>query len=54
MHITECKEIIKLRKEYKKPPEYSKLFNGSVKTQLEIAKDFTENMKIKENLNKKK
>ena len=54
MHITECKEIIKLRKEYKKPPEYSKFFNGSVKTQLEIAKDFTENMKIKENLNKKK
>ena len=54
MHITECKEIIKWREEYRKPPEYSKLFDGTVKAQLDIAKDFKENMKIKENLSKKK
>ena len=40
LHITECKEIVKFRKEYRKQPEYSKLFDGSVKTQLDIAKDF--------------
>ena len=54
MHITECKELVKIRKEYRKPPEYSKLFDGSVKTQLDIAKDFKENMKIKDSLSKKK
>ena len=54
LHITECKEIVKLRKEYRQPPEYIKLFDGSVKTQLDIAKDFKENMKIKDSLSKKK
>ena len=54
LHITECKEIVKLRKEYRQPPEYSKLFDGSVKTQLDIAKHFKENMKIKDSLSKKK
>ena len=54
MHITECKELIKLRKEYLKPQEYSKLFDGSVKNQLNIAKIVTENMKIKNSLSKKK
>jgi uncharacterized protein YnzC (UPF0291/DUF896 family) len=54
MHITECKELIKLRKEYLKPPEYGKLFDGSVKNQLNIVKIFTENMKIKNYLSKNK
>ena len=34
-------------------PEYDELFKGNVKKQLEIAKAFLENMKIKEDLNKK-
>ena len=36
-----------------KIPEYDELFKGNVREQLEIAKAFLENMKIKEDLNKK-
>ena len=34
-------------------PEYGEIFKGNVKKQLEIAKSFLENMKIKEDLKKK-
>jgi hypothetical protein len=50
----ECKEIVKFRKNYTKPPNYNKLFDGNVKEQLEISKDFLENMKIKKDLSEEK
>jgi hypothetical protein len=53
-HIMECKEIVKFRQNYTKPPNYNKLFDGNVKEQLEISKDFLENMKIKKDLSKEK
>ena len=53
-HIMECKEIVKFRKNYKKPPNYNKLFDGNFKEQLEISKDFLENMKIKKDLSEEK
>ena len=46
-HIMECMEILKLRKSFTKPPEYNKLFDGNLESQLEISKHFLENMKIK-------
>ena len=49
----ECTEILKLRKSYTKPPDYNKLFNGNLESQLEMSKHFLENMKIKEKLSKK-
>ena len=52
-HMLECKEIMKKIKVEVKIPEYDELFKGNVREQLEIAKAFLENMKIKEDLNKK-
>ena len=52
-HMLECKEIMKKIKVEVKIPEYDELFKGNVRKQLEIAKAFLENMKIKEDLNKK-
>ena len=39
-HIMECKELVKLKKNVTKPPDYKDLFEGNVKNQLEIAKHF--------------
>ena len=50
----ECREIVKLRNNYKKPPEYNKLFDGNITDQLEISKEFLENTKIKKDLSEDK
>ena len=42
-----------MNNEYEKIPEYEKLFTGSVKDQLIIAKVFQQNMKILENIKDK-
>ena len=47
--MIECTEIFKHKKTNIKPPDYDDLFKGNLKKQLEIAKTFLENMKIKEN-----
>ena len=46
-HILNCKEIISLKKNNEKPPEYEKLFEHNMKNQVEIAKHFIENIKIR-------
>ena len=51
-HILECKEIKKKIKVKIELPEYSELYKGNIRKQLEIAKAFLENMKIKEDLMK--
>ena len=48
--MIECREILKHKKTNINPPDYDDLSNGNLKNQLEIAKIFIENMKIKENL----
>ena len=53
-HIMECREIVKLRNNYKKSPEYNKLFDGNITDKLEISKKFLENMKIKKDLSEDK
>ena len=52
-HVLECKEIMKQMKDKVEIPEFGEIFKGNVKKQLEIAKSFLENMKIKEDLKKK-
>ena len=53
-HIMECKELEKLKNNDTETPEYEKLFDGSEKVQLEIAKHFIENMNIRKSLLKNK
>ena len=53
-HIMECKELEKLKNDDTETPEYEKLFDGSKKEQLEIAKHFIENMNIRKSLLKNK
>jgi hypothetical protein len=50
----ECKELEKLKNKDTELPEYEKLFDGSEKVQLEIAKHFIENMNIRKSLLKNK
>jgi len=54
-HILKCSEIIKLNNKLKnsKIPNYTKLFNGKVSAQLEIARIFKQNMKIKQSITEK-
>jgi hypothetical protein len=52
-HMLECKEIMKQIKVKEDIPEYGEIFKGNVRNQLEIAKAFIENMKIKEDFKKK-
>ena len=52
-HIIECTEIWKHKETNIKPPDYDDLFKGNSKYQLEIAKTFIENMKIKEKIKEK-
>ena len=47
-HIMECEELDKFKKKNTKPPEYEKLFDGSVKELQELSQHFIENMSIKE------
>ena len=51
--MIESREILKHQKTNIKPPDYDDLFNGNFKNQLEIAKTFLKNIKIKENLKEK-
>ena len=53
-HILKCQILKNMNKEYEEIPEYEKLFIGSVKDQLIIAKVFKENMKILESIKDKK
>ena len=50
----ECKEIEKMKNKDRESPQYEKLFDGSEKEKLEIAKHFIENMKMRESLLKNK
>ena len=49
-HIIECREILKMKENDGKTPDYENLFGENVKKQVEIAKTFTENLKIKNRL----
>ena len=54
-HVLTCKTILNMHKqeEESETPEYEKLFNGSVKEQVQITKLFTKNMKIIEDIRRK-
>ena len=45
----ECNEIMKIRKTKNQKIEYEMIFKENVRKQVQIAKDFLENMKIKSN-----
>ena len=49
-HILECRILLDMNREYKEIPKYEKLFNGTVKEKVLIARLFKQNMDIKENL----
>ena len=46
-HLYECSEIMKIRNIKNQNIEYEKIFEENVRKQVQIAKDFLENMKIK-------
>jgi hypothetical protein len=46
-HIIECRDILKIKENYGKTPNYENVFGENLKKQVEIAKTFTENSKIK-------
>ena len=48
-HVYECNEIMKIRKIKNQKIEYEMIFKENVRKQVQIAKDFLENMKIKSN-----
>ena len=54
-HVLNCKKILSMHKEEEEieTPVYEKLFNGSVKEQMQIVKLFSKNMKIIENMRRK-
>ena len=54
--VLTCKTILSMHKqeEESETPEYEKLFNGSVKEQVQITKLITKNMKIIEDIRRKK
>ena len=50
-HIMKCKKILEIRENNnKKVLDYEKIFGENVKSQIEIAKYFEENLKIKNKL----
>ena len=49
-HILKCKGLTNMKKEENVIPNYENLFYGKMSEQLEIAKIFNENMKLKEKL----
>ena len=49
-HILKCDEILKNTRRNDKKIEYEELFKENVQNQREIAKMFTENMKVKKQL----
>ena len=49
-HVIECKNLLKLNMEVTNIPKYDKLFEGTVKEQLEIARLFNQNMSIRETM----
>ena len=50
-HAYECMEIMKIRKMEKQKIEYENIFEGNVRKQIQIARDFRENMKILSKVN---
>ena len=54
-HALNCKTILSMNKQEEscETPEYEKVYNGSVKEQVQIAKLFTKNLKIIENMRRK-
>ena len=49
-HVLECKEIMKNKNKILMQPEYEEIFQDNVKNQIEIAKIFIENMKIRKQI----
>ena len=49
-HVIECKNLLKMNMEVTNIPKYDKLFEGTVKEQLEIARLFNQNMSIRETM----
>ena len=49
-HMLNCEAIMKKINDETKIPDYDELFKGNFTTQLEIAKAFIRNMKIKKDL----
>ena len=45
-HAYECDDILKLRRIKNQKTEYENIFGQNKRKQIQIAKDFTENMKI--------
>ena len=45
-HAYECVDILKLRRIENQKTEYENIFGQNKRKQIQIAKDFTENMKI--------
>ena len=50
-HAYECMEIMKIRKMEKQKIDYKYIFEENVTKQVQIARDFTENMKILSKVN---
>ena len=51
-HIIQCKEINRIRKDKKEPPEYEGLYENNVEKQVNLVRHFLENVKIKEKFEK--
>ena len=51
-HIIQCKEINRIRKNKKEPPEYEGLYENNVEKQVNLVRHFLENVKIKEKFEK--
>ena len=47
IHLIECNEINKGKKEYEKPPDYEEMLKTNVQNQLEIVRNFLQNMDIR-------
>ena len=50
IHLIECNEVNKYKKEYEKPPEYEEIQKTNVQNQLKIVRHFIQNMKIRSKL----
>ena len=53
-HMLECKELLHMENKEKTIPKYESLFFGNVKEKIEIARQFKQNMKIRENVIERK
>ena len=50
IHIINCKEINEQHENIEEIPKYEELFSNNVKSQIKIARRFTQNMKIRKKL----